>query len=336
MVADGLINGESGDGLRIGQVFLVPVAVGLPVKVPGHVSQGEAVHGAAQSLGIGVDVGHEILELGAVARAVRQVDISQHEHGVVLLAGNLPELEIHPFGHVGRLAQLAVNHRQDAASEGLVARRHAHEHIFMVFGRCQLVHAVLVRLYHLHPVGNDHIRNALFPANHLAIDAAARSRLEAFFLLGLHHHLHLAHLPGGLAAADAYGIAAVAEALVPEGGDIHVKERGRDILDGAGIQAAQYNLVSCRRHLRELDTERNGCGAIFDFHLVRYRELDIFQGSGAAAPVRGIVFFLAAGTQEQAGCKNSRNPGRHAEWDKFHSRSFILASKITYFLRKTK
>ena len=43
VVADGLVNREALDGLGIGKVVLVAVVVGLPVEVPCHVAEGEAV-----------------------------------------------------------------------------------------------------------------------------------------------------------------------------------------------------------------------------------------------------------------------------------------------------
>ena len=277
MVADSLINGKAGDGLRIGQVFPVSVIIGFPVQVPGHVAQGHSINLTCSLGDVTVDIGHKIPELLAVVGAVGQVDIAQHEHGVVFLADGLVQGEVHPFRRTDASRELPVNHGKDAATGGLIPGRYAHEHISVILLGRELINAVFVCLHRIDSVGHYGIRDSLTGTNNFPVNGGTGSRLEFFRVIGLYYHLHLPHLPAVGSTVQRHIVQPIAERLTPQGADVYIEGSGADIHNGTGAQASQGQLVSGRRRFGKLYTEGNGTGAIGDFHLFRDSELDAFQ-----------------------------------------------------------
>ena len=277
MVADSLINGKAGDGLRIGQVFPVSVIIGFPVQVPGHVAQGHSINLTCSLGDVTVDIGHKIPELLAVVGAVGQVDIAQHEHGVVFLADGFVQGEVYPFRRTDARRELPVNHGKDAATGGLIPGRYAHEHISVILLGRELISSVLVRLHRIDAIGHYGIRDALTATDHFSVNGGTGCRLEFLCVIGLYYHLHLPHLPAGGSTVQRHIVQPIAERLAPQGTDVHIEGSCADIQNGTGAQASQGQVVAGRRRFGKLYTEGNGTGAIGDFHLFRDSELDAFQ-----------------------------------------------------------
>ena len=166
------------DGVQVlGEI----VAVRIPVEVPGHVPEGERIHLLALVAGHVVrKVGGELGELSQVARSVGEVHVAQHEDLVGVLSVDLFELEVGPFDDVGAVFERAVELREHPDGRNFVAARDGDEDISPLFGRFELVDALLVRDGHLRAVGDHDVLHADAGRRHDPVDRGACIRFEIY------------------------------------------------------------------------------------------------------------------------------------------------------------
>ncbi len=299
MVANGVVQHHALDAGGIGQVFLEGVVVRDPVEIPGHVAEGEGIDLPGRRGNGGVDVLHETGELLLVVGPAGEVDVTQHEHPVVILSVGLFQLEINPFRHIGRRLERRVELGQDAAHERLVAGRGGHEDVAVVLLGLHLVHALGIRLHDFDAVGDDNPGETRPLAGDLPIDRAAVGRLH-FFVAGiLDRDVRLAFQRPVRSAHMIHIIGTGAESAGPGRCDGHAEPSFRHGGDGTGVfrrTGPQDDLVRGQGGLGELDAERNLGGALFHRHRGGHFELDIH--------LFGRRLVLVAGCRETEEGKN--------------------------------
>ena len=171
MIADGVINHHTLDlaGI-IFQIFLEGIVVHEPIQVPGHVAERHRVHLPRGGGDGGVDVFHEIAELLLVVRAVRQMNIPQHEHTMILLSIDLFQLEINAFRNGRTGLEQRMEFGQNAVRDGFVPARGGDEDVAVVLLGLELIDALGVGLYDIDAVGDHYARQSLAFAGDFSVN----------------------------------------------------------------------------------------------------------------------------------------------------------------------
>ena len=180
MVSNRMVDRER-DVLGILQVFGITIIIDLPVKIPGHIPKGNAIHLASDFTGLGIDVLHKGTKLLPVVSTPGQMDIAKHHNRVSVLRTGFQKREIRPLRNIGHLRKRHVEGRKDIlGSQRLISGRDRHKNVSVRLCGIQTIDTIFVGFGHqnairdydvfqsLSATGNNTVNGCAFGINRFA------------------------------------------------------------------------------------------------------------------------------------------------------------------------
>ena len=159
------------------QVLREVVLPGIPIKVPGHVTERDDIGLDIIIHYIRLDFFHAFVELIQIVRPVSQMHVAEEIHTIFFLI-NLYEVEIVTFRLVGFPGQCRMEPRKHAFGAHLITLWNRNEYIAPFLRGFKLIDAVLVRFHHFDAIRNDHVRQPFAVAMDHAVHVIAAGRLN--------------------------------------------------------------------------------------------------------------------------------------------------------------
>ena len=287
------------DLVHVGEILLELIVVGIPVVVPGHVTEGKGQHLLRLvAADVAVHIIAELREIDAViVSATGKMHVTEGQKRItVLVPVGLDEIEIDPFHSIGIRDETLVQERQDSVAQNLVTAWYGNEYIAELLLRSHLIDSAGISLYNLHTVGNDDIRQWTALTGDSAVNSCGRPGIQIILDDDLHSAVGL-----DLLASLETDLVAVGENTL-KGGDTEILLAQLDyaalVVPVLGI-GENYD-VALERSLGKHHPERNDIPFRIDSHGFRHFEFDINE--------LGLTAFLLAG-KESKGEQQSKKAG---------------------------
>ena len=304
VVAYGMENRQVLDLVHVGEILLELIVVGIPVVVPGHVTEGKGQHFLRLvAADVVVHIIAELREIDAViVSATGKMHVTAGQKRIIVLVPvGLDEIEINPFHSYGIRDETLVQETQDSVAQNLVTAWYGNEYIAELLLRSHLIDSAGISLYDLHTVGDDDISQCAALTGDSAVNSCGRPGIQIILDDDLHSAVGL-----DLLASLETDLVAVGENTL-KGGDTEILLAQLDyaalVVPVLGI-GENYD-VALERSLGKHHPERNDIPFRIDGYGFRHFEFNIDE--------LGLTAFLLAGKEskgeqqrKKAGPKQSR------------------------------